>query len=173
MLERLETKSILDLSSDGTITGLAWVWDSPDRTGDIIERGAVSYPDKLPLLWQHDQSQPIGIWNSFESTDKGFEVTGRLLVQEIAKAAEARALIQAGAVTGLSIGFQTKAAKPRKGGGRIISALDLLEVSVVSIPAHPGAQITSTKQAAAEDTIAAAIHNTTLSLILKGFHYGR
>lgn len=49
----------------------------------------------------------------------------------------------------------TKKAAPRKGGGRTITDLDLVEVSIVAVPAHPGAQISNVKElpmTAAADT---------------------
>ena len=48
---------------------------------------------------------------------------------------------------GLSIGFMTRKASARAGGGRIIKELELFEVSLVTIPLHPGAKVTSAKSA--------------------------
>ena len=53
-------------------------------------------------------------------------------------------MIKAGAVTGLSIGFQTKKAS-RSAKGRTITEAELIEISVVAVPAHPGARITNVK----------------------------
>lgn len=55
-------------------------------------------------------------------------------------------MIRAGAVTGLSIGFVTTNAT-RTTKGRNIAKLALHEISVVAVPCHPGAQITSLKTA--------------------------
>lgn len=71
-------------------------------------------------------------------------------MEDVERAREVRAMIRAGAVSGLSIGFVTKAAKPRQ-RGRTITALDLHEISVVAVPAHPGAQITSIKSTDAHE----------------------
>jgi len=51
-----------------------------------------------------------------------------------------------GAGRGLSIRFVTKNAK-RLGRGRGINRLELMEVSLVATPAHPGARVTSAKSA--------------------------
>src|SRR5690606_20250 len=107
---------------------------TPDRVGDVIEKGAFGLTGKLPMLFAHDQGQAIGVWDSITETPDGLQVKGRLLVDDVARAREVRALIREEAVTGLSIGFVTKSAKGRAGGGRTIKALDLHEISVVPIP---------------------------------------
>jgi len=73
--------------------------------------------------------------------------------------------VQAGAVRGLSIGFATKRAITRKGGGRTIQALDLAEISLVTVPLHPGAHVTSAKSsAAAAIALADAINRAAAAL---------
>lgn len=152
MTNRIEVKASLNVDDTGKITGIAWPFASPDRVGDIIVKGAFAdTSEKLPMLWAHDQSQAVGVWDSITESGKGLQVKGRLLVNDVQRAAEVRALVQAGAVTGLSIGFETKKSTSRKGGGRTIYKLDLLEISIVAVPAHPGAQITSIKGNHMED----------------------
>lgn len=144
-MERLELKSNLAVDDKGTISGAAWLWGTPDRVGDIITKGAVSVvTDDLPMLFKHDVGQPIGLWNEVKQTDAGLEVKGRLFVQESDRAKAVRGMIQSGLVSGLSIGFRTKEAS-RRGSNRVISALDLVEISVVPNPSHPRARITSAK----------------------------
>jgi HK97 family phage major capsid protein/HK97 family phage prohead protease len=145
MKEFLEFKAALSSDDAGTITGLAWVFDKADRVGDVIERKSFNLSGKLPLLFGHDQNQPIGVWDSIVETDKGLEVKGRLLINDVQRAKEVHALIKEDALSGLSIGFVTQKSTVRKGGGRTITALDLLEISVVSVPAHPDARIISAK----------------------------
>lgn len=152
MNDRLEFKAALAVSDAGEITGTAWPFGTPDRVGDVIEKGAFTAPASLPMLFAHDQAQVIGVWDEITETPEGLTVKGRLLVEEVTRAAEVRAMIRAGAVSGLSIGFVTKSAK-RHAKGRTISALDLHEISVVAVPAHPGAQITSVKSVISEDSI--------------------
>ncbi len=65
-------------------------------------------------------------------------------MDDVERAREVRAMIRSKAVTSLSIGFvATKSI--RNGKGRNITALTLHEVSVVAVPCHPDAQITSLK----------------------------
>lgn len=144
---KLEVKASLSVDDAGTITGTAWPFGSADRVGDIITKGAFNSPERLPMLFAHDQAQAVGIWDSITETSEGLTVKGRLLIEDVARAREVRALVREGAVTGLSIGFVTKQAAGRKGGGRTITALDLHEISIVPIPSHPGARITTAKAA--------------------------
>jgi HK97 family phage major capsid protein/HK97 family phage prohead protease len=147
MTERLEIKAALSVDDAGEISGIAWPFGSPDSVGDVIEKGAfAASPDRLPMLFSHDQTQVIGVWDSLTETSAGLQVKGRLLVDDVERAREVRAMVRSGAVNGLSIGFVTKSAKPRR-IGRTISALDLREISIVAVPCHPGAQITSIKAA--------------------------
>lgn len=144
MTQFLEIKANLEVSDTGEITGLAWPWGIPDRVGDVMTKGALTAPQQLPMLWSHDQSEVIGVWSEIKNTGQGVEVKGRLLVDEIAKAKEVHALIKSKAVNGLSIGFETKDSK-RNPKGRTITKANLLEISIVAVPCHPDAQITSLK----------------------------
>lgn len=147
MTDRIEIKAQLSVDDAGEITGIAWPFGTPDRVGDIVQRGAFTKAlPPLPMLAGHDQGQTVGVWSEITETTEGLTVKGRLLVNEVQRAAEVRSLIQAGALRGLSIGFVSRKALPRKGGGRTISDLELLEISVVAVPAHPGARITSAKE---------------------------
>lgn len=165
MNDFLEIKASLAVDDAGAITGIAWPFGSPDRVGDVIEKGAfASVPIVLPMLFAHDPAQPVGTWHSAVETDKGLEVKGRLLVGSVERAREVRALVQAGAVTGLSIGFVTKAATGRRGGGRSITALQLHEISLVSIPSHPGARVLSAKAGSVAIVLADAINRAAIAL---------
>lgn len=146
-MDKLELKAAFSVSDAGEITGMAWPFGSPDRVGDVIEKGAFAAPGHLPMLFAHDQAQAVGVWDSIEETAEGLQVKGRLLINEVARAREVRALIREKAVTGLSIGFVSRKAKTRPTGGRTITALDLHEISIVAVPCHPGATITSMKAA--------------------------
>lgn len=144
MTDRIEIKAAFTVTDEGEITGVAWPFGSADRVGDVIEKGAITSPKNLPMLFAHNQSQVIGVWDQIEETDAGLTVKGRLLVDDVERAREVRAMIKAEAVSGLSIGFVTQKSTPNR-KGRTINALTLHEISVVAIPCHPGAQITSLK----------------------------
>ncbi|WP_081687970.1 phage major capsid protein [Rhizobium mesoamericanum] len=146
-VERLEFKAAFTADDTGAIEGKAWDFSSPDRVGDVIEPAAFigAVGKSIPMLFAHDQAQAVGVWDSVTVEADGLKVKGKLLVDDVARAKEVRSLVRAGAVKGLSVGFMTKKAAPRKGGGRTISDLELVECSIVAVPAHPGAQVSNIK----------------------------
>jgi HK97 family phage prohead protease len=155
----IETKFVTD--DAGTVSALAWPFGKADRIGDTIEKGAfrkARFP--IPLLFAHDQREPLGSWTAGEEKANGFYLTGKMLVDDVVRAREVRALVKAGAVKGVSIGFRTL--KSRRGPeGRIITDLELLEASIVAIPMHPGARVTSAKTGVKAYAIAAALNRAT------------
>lgn len=141
----------------GTITGYASVFEGePDSYGDIIARGAFTTSlaehkaagSSPLLLWQHDPSEPIGVWLALREDATGLHVTGKLIL-ETRRGQEAYALLKAGALNGLSIGFRPRASERRADGGRILQDLELIEISLVSIPAASLARVTNVKTAKA------------------------
>lgn len=153
----IETKVLAD--DAGAISGLAWKFGTPDRIGDWIEPGAFkSAKLPIPMLFGHDMNDPVGTWDAAEEKADGLHIAGKLLVDDVARAREVRALVKSGAVRGLSIGFITKKAQARPGGGRTIKSLELLEASLVTIPMHAGAKVTSAKSAVQALQLVAAIN---------------
>lgn len=116
------------------------------------------------MLFAHDPADPVGVWDAIEEAADGLRVKGRLLIDHVARAREVRALVREGAVGGLSIGFSTKKAAARKGGGRTITALDLVEISLVTVPMHPRARVTSAKTASNAIALAEAINRAATAL---------
>ena len=131
-----------------TISGYASLFGLVDQGGDIVEAGAYgSALDRLAqkgstikMLWQHDPSEPIGVWDEVREDDRGLFVKGRLL-PDVARAREAAALIDAGAIDGLSIGYRTVRASKNSKGQRLLSELELWEVSLVTFPMLPDARV--------------------------------
>lgn len=145
MMERIESKAAFSVDEEGRIEGLASVFGTTDRGGDIVHKGAFSgakFP--IPMLAGHDQSEVIGVWEDGAETPEGLRVKGRLTLT-VQRAREIRDLILAKALQGLSIGYVATRKTARRGGGRDLHAVDLLEISVVAVPMHPGARITSAK----------------------------
>ena len=164
-MDRLFFETKLIAEEDGAIEGLAWPFGTPDRIGDVIEKGAfASTALPLPMLFGHDLNDPVGAWDSAEEAPDGLRLKGRLLVSEVARAREVRALVRSGAVRGISIGFVTRKAAPRKGGGRTITDLELLEASLVTIGMHPGAKVTSAKSALRALALATALNRAAAQL---------
>jgi HK97 family phage prohead protease len=167
-MDRIEVKTAIGIDDAGSITGIAWPFGTPDRVGDMIEKGAFKMSGRIPMLFAHDPAQPVGVWTDATETERGLEVRGKLLVGEVERAREIHALVREAAIGGLSIGFTTKKATTRKGGGRTITDLQLVEISLVTVPMHPGARVTSAKTASAAIALAEAINRAASALRMKG-----
>ena len=163
MLERIEIKTALGLDDAGVITGIAWPFGTADRVGDMIEKGAFRMSGPLPMLFEHDPAQTVGVWNSAAETDKGLEVRGEVF-GNMKRAQEVRAIVRKGLIGGLSIGFRTNDSFVRKGGGRTITSLDLAEISLVRNPMNTGARVLSAKSATTAILLAEAINRAASAL---------
>lgn len=147
----------------GTFTGYASVFGEPDSYGDIVKRGAFARAIRErkatggpAMFWNHDSNLPLGVWTELVEDDRGLKVAGKL-VTETARGAEALALLKAGAVNGLSIGFRARKAERGPNGGRVLTDIELVEISLVSLPAASKARITSVKGAADQAGVAAFV----------------
>ena len=65
----------------------------------------------------------------------------RRLLEGVERAREAAALIAAGAIDGLSIGYRTVKATKNDKGQRLLTELELWEVSLVTFPMLPSARV--------------------------------
>jgi hypothetical protein len=97
------------------------------------------------MLLHHDPARPIGAWHDLRETASGLEVKGQLALST-RDGAEARALLELGALTGLSIGFNSARRIPPADGARQIVDLDLHETSLVALPSNPRARVTAIKR---------------------------
>jgi HK97 family phage prohead protease len=135
------------------IVGYASTFGNIDSYGDTLVPGV--FRDTLAahkaaatmpaLLWSHDPSQPIGRWLDMAEDNRGLKATGRLTL-EVERAKEAHALARDGAL-GLSIGFRTVKADRDKAGHRRLTAVELIETSLVAVPANSEARILSVRSA--------------------------
>lgn len=144
-----------DVGDDGTFTGYGSVFGGePDSYGEIVANGA--FTESLaelagkgrivPVLWQHKSTEPIGVYDEIVEDQHGLRVHGRLLIDEVAQAREAWALLKAGAVTGLSIGYWVRQSKyDQTTGIRTLIKLELVEVSLVTFPAKDDARVEAVK----------------------------
>lgn len=141
----------LELKADagsGVFCGYGSVFGVEDAQGEIVMPGAFNASlsalsakgRKLPVLWQHNAREPLGVYDVVREDGRGLYVEGRLL-PTVARAREAQALVEAGAVSGLSIGYVEKAAQPGPKGVRHLLSLDLREISLVTMPANDEARV--------------------------------
>ena len=126
------------------ISGYASLWGVADLDGDVVARGA--FADSLArtgavgvkMLHQHEARAVVGVWDTVVEDARGLFVRGRI-EDWSAEARFAAALARAGALDGLSIGFRAARAR-REGRLRVLSAVALWEVSLVTFPMLPGAR---------------------------------
>ena len=138
---------------DGVFEGYASVFGIVDQGMDMVERGAFSKSlgtRKVKMLWQHNTDQPIGIWQEIREDEHGLFVKGRL-IPEVEKAREAMALLKAGALDSMSIGYRTIEANT-EGERRIrkLTEIDLFEISLVTFPMLEAAKVTDVKSITTE-----------------------
>jgi HK97 family phage prohead protease len=147
--------------TDGTvIAGYASLFGATDQGGDVVEKGAYAASLKrleakggrVKMLWQHDPAEPIGVWDEVREDARGLFVKGRILT-DVARGREAAALIGAGAIDGLSIGYRTIKASKDAGGLRRLAELELWEVSLVTFPMLPEARVAAKGDDPAEATL--------------------
>lgn len=155
---KLELKSlpleVKEIDDSGIFEGYAAVFGNTDAWNDIILPGAFKATLKdhkskktMPaLLWQHDGTCPLGTWESLQEDDHGLHVKGRLLKEDIQLAREAYALLKAGALSGMSIGYYARDYSiDQKTDIRTLKKIDLVEASLVTFPANELAQVTGVK----------------------------
>ncbi len=135
----------------GTFAGYASLFGKEDLGRDVIVRGAfrdslaARGPAGIKMLFQHNPSEPIGVWIEVREDALGLYVRGRLTL-DVARAREVHALMRAGALDGLSIGFRTVAGRrDPKTGVRRLTRVDLWEISIVTFPLLPGARVAHVK----------------------------
>ncbi len=135
----------------GTFEGYASTFGTLDLGGDIVVKGAYAKTlaartaRGIKLLFDHNPSQPIGVWEDLREDDTGLFGRGRLLL-EVPKAAEIYTLMRAGAVDGLSIGYRVvNSARDAANGARLLQEIDLREISVVTFPMNETSLIVGVK----------------------------
>lgn len=152
MNERKALSVEVKADKEGRVEGYASRFGELDQGGDVVVKGAFagSIAGRKPkMLWQHDPSQPIGVWDEASEDEAGLYVRGRIL-DTVEKGREARALIEAGAIDGMSIGYRTLKADRASDGARLLKELDLWEISMVTFPMLESARIDAMKAAQME-----------------------
>ncbi len=156
---RLEVKFVAET---GEFEGYASVFNVTDKVNDKIVRGAFkaslaefNKKGELPLmLWQHNTSAPIGRWLDMYEDEHGLFVKGQLFVDELNVAKEAYKLLKEKLVTGLSIGYRVvDSFKEHKDDIRVLTAVDLQEISLVTFPANEYARVSDIKRPANNNVV--------------------
>ncbi len=146
--------SRLALHGDGTVEGYASLFGEVDQARDMVMPGAFTQTLKLrglrriPMLFQHDPSEPVGVWHELVEDFRGLRARGKL-IPDVARARELLALLDAGAIDGLSIGYKTVRGQiDPKTRVRKLYQVELWEISIVTFPLLAGARVRNVKQCA-------------------------
>lgn len=148
---------------DGFFCGYASVFQVLDHHQEMVAPQAFQHSlskwqqkGNFPkMLWQHDQKCPIGYWTEITEDDHGLFVKGQLLL-DLQSGREAYALLKAGIIDSLSIGFRpVKSKRYAKYQNhkqewhenvRVLEQIDLHEISLVTFAANQEAKITTIKR---------------------------
>jgi HK97 family phage prohead protease len=149
----LRERPRVDIDGEGVVEGYASLFGAVDQARDMMMPGAFDATlrtrglRRIPMLFQHDPAEPIGIWLELREDVRGLYARGRL-IPDVQRSREVLALLRVGAIDGLSIGFKTAQARvDPKTRVRKVHAVDLWEISIVTFPLLAGARVTTVKGA--------------------------
>ena len=158
-LENKSTSARLEVKAAGEdgilhIKAYALAYGNVDSWGDVILPGAcdafLASPeaDRMALCYQHDRATVIGVITDKGSDDYGLWIEADILPTSVGK--DVALLLKKGAVKEFSIGYRaTKYSWEKREGYdydiRILEAIEIFEVSPVTIAANPKAIIVSAK----------------------------
>ena len=137
---------------EGIIQGYASVYGNVDSYGTVFARGCFKESLKnrpahdVKFLWQHDRNRPAGVLRHLfeDAFGLGFEARLALKTQT---GMEAYELVQMKAVSGVSVGFNVVREEYTNEGTINFLELRLNEISIVTFPANPLAEIKSCREA--------------------------
>lgn len=125
---------------------------TPDRMNDIVDPMGATFAETIPLLWQHDSAKPVGHTQFSKPTKSGIPFTSWLPIIKEAGALKERVdeaihSLQYRLVGAVSIGFRVlnDAFERIENGGLKFLEIEIMELSLVTIPANTEATITSIK----------------------------
>jgi hypothetical protein len=143
------SRSSSPASGEGSVAieGYASRWWVRDLNDDVVAAGAFraslerTGPGGVKMLHGHEGRVPVGVWDEVREDAAGLFVRGRVL-DMTPEGRMAAALVRAGAMDGLSIGFRAvKSRADETGRLRVLTEVDLWEVSLVTFPMLPSARI--------------------------------
>ena len=146
----LPLASRLSLSPRRHHQGYASLFGEITEARDMVMPGAFTdaasaRPAQDPMLFQHDPSEPVGIWLELREDFRGLWARGKL-IPDVARARELLALLRSGAIDGLSIGYRTVRGRiDPKTRVRRLHQVDLWEISIVTFPLLAGARVAAVK----------------------------
>lgn len=150
---------VKEVDEEGHFSGYASVYNVIDAYRERVAPGAFANTLRKwqsrgrlpPALWQHRSGEPVGPFTKMVEDEKGLYTEGQLLVNDVQRAREARALMKSKTVDGLSIGFNS-VVEEWNNEEKILTLkeIDLWEVSIVTFPANSESLITEVRSMFAE-----------------------
>ncbi|MBG6551164.1 HK97 family phage prohead protease [Pseudomonas aeruginosa] len=144
--------TLKDLQQDErTFKGIASPPET-DRHGDIVVSAGARFKNPVPLLWMHEADKAIGTVEFGKPTVDGIPFTARIpkvdepgVLKDLVDLAWHS--VKAKVVRGVSIGFRVLegGCESLAQGGKRFTSFELMELSLVSVPANPSATITEIK----------------------------
>lgn len=137
---------------------------TPDRSGDIVDPLGVSFKNPMPLLWQHQADKPVGTVTFDKPTKDGITFEAKLAAIDEPgtlkdRIDEAWQSVKAGLVSAVSIGFRAIEYSFMDEGGIRFIASEVMELSLVTIPANAEATISRIKSIDTEIRAASGIQD--------------
>lgn len=130
---------------------------TPDRYGDVVEAKGwdLAWFRKNPIaLFGHDNDFPIGTWENVRV--EGGKLLGQLKLAAPGTSAridELRSLVQQKILRAVSVGFKPIETEPNGNRGIRFLKQELLETSLVSVPANPAALAVARSMNLSADTM--------------------
>lgn len=145
----LETKEMTENEDYVTVKGMATT-PSPDRMNDTVDPMGAQFKTPMPLLWQHDSHKPVGTVDFAKPNKSGIPFVAKIpLIKEAGvlkdRVDEAIQSLKYGLVKAVSIGFRGLSGEGNDNYGVDFKEWEWLELSLVTIPANPEAQISMVK----------------------------
>jgi HK97 family phage prohead protease len=139
---------VKELSYNGesrTISGYAAIFNNRDKAGDILLKGCFAKSiqdrgpesqanDKIIMLWQHDQHEPIGKISVLIEDEKGLYFEA--VIDDVERGDQAIKQLESGTLNQFSIGYSyvwEKCEYDQERDAFIVKEVVLYEISVVSI----------------------------------------
>lgn len=136
---------------DGSFVGYGSTFGNIDLVGDIVQKGAFTKSIEkkgasgVKLFLQHNSNDIIGKFTEIFEDEKGLVIKGQFFLGNIQKANETHFLMKEGQITQFSIGYRVISKAFDSNGNTLLKEIDLIEVSPVTFPANPEAQLLGVK----------------------------
>lgn len=143
-----EMKSFAEDGEFFTFEGYASTFGNVDLGDDVIVSGAFTKSlvtnSAIPILWQHQMCEPIGVSIELIEDSKGLYIKAKLPREDTHVQGRVIPQMKVGSIREMSIGFFTKDSDMKE-GVRYIKEIELFEVSLVTKAMNPKALVSGFK----------------------------